>query len=83
MQRLSKIKKRDVPNVIARYDYAAVCPYMVISPLVREFMASRRWFDSGQLGFSYLQAPTWYTEALGIYDSEAGRAMQFKRKEDG
>lgn len=81
MRRISKVKKDTVPNVIARYDYAAVCPFMVISPLVRGFMASRRWFDSGNLGFSFLQAPTWYLDALALYDMESGRAMKFKQKE--
>jgi hypothetical protein len=81
VQRLSKIKKEDCPSVIARYDYSGVCPYMFITQIVREFMASRRWFDSGNVGFSFLQAPTWYTEALALYDMESSRAMRCKQKE--
>lgn len=81
MRQLSKIRKQDCPSTIARYDYAGVCPYTVITPLVQQFTSSRRWFDSGNLGFSFLQAPTWYTEALALYDSESNRAMRCKQAE--
>ena len=82
MQRLSKFAPDDFPNILLRFDKAGVCPYMLISPLVRQFTASRRWFDTGQVGFSFLEAPSWYIEALNLYDIEAGRAMRFKSKEE-
>lgn len=81
MQQLRKISRKDCPSVIARYDYASVCPYMAITPIVQEFAASRRWFEHGNIGFSFLQAPKWYSEALALYDAASGRAMRFKQKE--
>ena len=81
VRRLRKIPKSDIPNVVTRLDYASVCPYMFVTPLVREFLASRRWFDAGNIGFSFLQAPSWYLEALAVYDMESSRAMKFRQAE--
>jgi hypothetical protein len=81
MQRLSPLDPVDFPNTLARYDQAGVCPYVFVSQWVREFIASRRWFESGNIGFSFLEAPQWYLEALSLHDTESSRAMSMKQKE--
>ena len=55
---------------------------MFTGGIVRDFIASRRWAEAGNIGFSFLNAPHWYLQAMALYDTEAGRAMRFKQKED-
>ena len=81
MRRLSQFDTEDFPGILDRYDRSGVCPYMLITPLVREFASSRRWVESGNIGFSFLEAPQWYLEALALYDTETGRAMRFRQAE--
>lgn len=46
---------------------------------VRSMMQMRRWFDTGQLGMTYMEAPEWFVDALSVLSSAISEAREFVR----
>jgi len=56
-----------------------VCPMVFYTSQVKTIMQMRRWFESGQLGISYVEAPSWLVEALAAINSSITEAREFVR----
>jgi len=56
-----------------------VCPMVFYTSQVKTIMQMRRWFESGQLGISYMDAPSWLVEALSTLSSAINDAREFVR----
>ena len=43
-------------------------------------MKARSWYDTGQLGISFITAPAWVSHAFAILDNQTSAALDFKRE---
>lgn len=56
-----------------------VCPMVFYTSQVKTVMQMRRWFESGQLGIAYMDAPSWLVDALSVINSSIAEAREFVR----
>jgi len=56
-----------------------VCPMAFYTNQVKNVMQMRRWFDTGQLGVAYMDAPSWLVDALSVLSSAISEAREFVR----
>jgi len=60
-------------------DELNVCPFTFLTPWVRQVIQAQSWFQTGQLGFSYLEARDWVPRAFSVLTAEHAEAVQFDR----
>lgn len=56
-----------------------ICPMAFFTDRVRSMMQMRRWFDTGQLGVTYMEAPEWFVDALSVLSAAVSEAREFVR----
>lgn len=57
-----------------------ICPRLLVTPWASYVLQARAWYETGQLGVDFVNAPDWVSTAFGILDSEQSKAMDFKRE---
>jgi len=79
MQRLDKAKHH--PNMLAKYDFAGVCPRTVMHEISVEFIQSVSWYDKGALGIPFNKIPYWYKTAINIFEASRNKASEVQSQE--
>lgn len=49
-----------------------------MSPWSTSVLAAMAWWENGQLGVTYLDAPTWVHQAFAVVSRERARTMRYK-----
>jgi hypothetical protein len=70
-----------VPAVF-RAEAALVCPRVMVGPLAQCVADAYGWFEKGNLGVTFLEAPLWLGQALARFGSELMKAITFKAKQN-
>lgn len=79
-----RIKKANLPSampLIFKYESIGVCPRIAITPFSQLVAKAYQWWEKGQLGINYTEAPIWVDQAFTIYANNLGRARQFVSKQ--
>ena len=74
-----QIHERDVSPIFAAARYR-ICPRALLTEWSAYVRRAQSWFETGQLGMSFVEAPPWITEAFGILTGERARADKFRRE---
>ena len=69
------------PNLQAKYDYAGVCLRTMTQAVAPDFFGSLPWYEKGALGIPYHRIPTWYKDAVGIFEVARAEAYEAKAAE--
>ena len=69
------------PNMLAKYDYAGVCPRTVAQEISTEFIQSVPWYDKGSLGIPFHRVPAWYKIAVNIFEASRNKASAIMAEE--
>lgn len=62
---------------IFKYENIRVCPKVKLSDFSSLVIRANNWFEKGQLGMTFLDAPIWVDEAFSILNSERNKALKF------
>lgn len=81
MDVLDAVHKRD-QALIFTADRIGVCPRLLISKWAGYVMQARNWFENGQLGTNYIDAPAWVATAFSLLSSEITKAYKVKGELD-
>ena len=74
-----EIHERDAAPIFAAARNR-ICPRALLNSWTGYVHQAQGWFESGQLGMTFIDAPPWISEAFGILTSERARAEKFRRE---
>lgn len=63
--------------MVFRYENIGVCPKIMLTDFSFYVMKAHSWWDKGQLGVNFLEAPAWVNEAFSALTSERNKALRF------
>ena len=69
------------PDRMAMYAWAGVCPRTMAAEVSLEFIQSVSWFDKGALGIAFNKIPSWYKNAISIFDSARAKASEIRMEQ--
>ena len=69
------------PNLLAKYDYAGVCPRTMVRSVPAGFIQSVPWYDKGALGIPFHRVPQWYKDSISIFETARNQALEARSKE--
>jgi hypothetical protein len=57
-----------------------ICPKLLVTSWAGYVMQARSWYETGQLGISFVNAPAWVSHAFAVLDNATTAALDFKRE---
>lgn len=60
-----------------------ICPLALLTEWSAYVRKAQSWFESGQLGMTFVDAPPWISEAFAVLTSERSKADRFRRENGG